>query len=118
MNFFSDQVYDDWINQFLTMEHEEVFKYCCKMSDNAFHTFWEFQKRSTLYYNRNGTPKSNPKIPEGAKISPTTEENRQKITELCLEDKELRVLMNKLDLHRIPVKGLVSMMAYSLNELW
>ena len=100
------------------MDHEEVFNYCIRMSDDGFSTFWEFQKRSTLYYNRNGTPKRDPVIPEGAKISPTTEENRQKITELCLVDKELRILMNKLDLHRIPHKGLVAMMAFGLNELW
>ena len=116
--FFRYDCYDDWISQFLQLEIPQVFIYCTYMSTGVWWTFWEFQKRSSLYFNNNGTPKLEPVIPEGAQISPITPENKALITEQCIKDKATRTTLNKLDLHRIPPQGLAGMMAYSLIELW
>ena len=99
------------------MEEDQVFIYSNGMSTGGFWTFWEFQKRSSCFYNNNGTPKENPEIKEGIKLCPINDEERAKITEACLKDKETRVNLNKLDIHRIPQWGLIGMMSFALVEL-
>ena len=87
------------------------------ISDTPMFTYWEFQKRSCLYYNKNGTKKENPEIPEATKIAPATEEDRQMITRACVESKEIRKLMCMLDTHRVPGKGLIALLTYGIIEL-
>ena len=101
----------------MQLEQPEVFAYSMAFSNDGWWTFWEYQKRSSLYYNFNGTPKEKPVIPDGAVIDPTTDEDRKSITDHCIKDKLTRVSLNKLDIHRIPPKGLAGMMAYALKEL-
>ena len=117
-HLFSLELYDDFINQWLTMDQKQVFYYILYMARDPFLCFWEYQKRSSLYYKRNGAPIENPKIPDGAKICPRLPEDRQKITEACLASKEVRMALNKIVIHRVPSNGLIGLVANAILDLW
>ena len=110
--------YTTWIDQWLQLDEKEVFKYCLSMSDDPLRTYWEFQKRSSLFYNYNGTPKADVEIPDAVKISPELESDREAITQECLKNKEVRKALNQLDIHRIPSKGLMAMITNAIIDLW
>ena len=116
-NIFRLELYDDFINMWLTMDQKNVFLYIVNMAEDPFLCFWEYQKRSTFYYKRNGEPIVDPEIPDGAKISPLTEENRQKITEACLTNKEVRIALNRIDIHRVPINGLIGLIVNAVLDL-
>ena len=113
----SEVFYQDWIDQLMELDVFQVHEYCLRMTDGTNDAFWEFQKRNSLYYARNGDPIEDPEIPEAMKLDPMTEEGRKEITSECMKSKSVRTNLAKVDLHRLPPKAIIGFMTHSLIEL-
>ena len=97
-----EQFCDDWLRK-ESFENEigVMFRAALKMCTKPFTAINVFTRRDAFKYDKRGHLKVDFTMPDDLCISPSTQDGVDRITEIAIDNSELRATLNEINLHRL-----------------